>query len=262
MHRTARALTAATALVITGPTAAFASGWGADAPAARADAPAARAVAVAAACDAPAVPRAEIPEDVPGDIPDDALGGAPEDGAGGGDCEGASDVPDASGVPDAVDQQVAPGVPDRARDTPGADSGTGSGAGAGRSQVPGTGVGRSPAPGKAAPGTGQTPGRDSGGDTGDRPDSGDGTGTGSGTGDRPGTGTGSGTGDHPGTGHDTGDRPPTVQHGVDAGTGGSLTGSVPLLTAGAALIAAACAAALHRIGVPYPHRRRRRASDV
>ncbi|MYQ44956.1 tonB-system energizer ExbB, partial [Streptomyces sp. SID4985] len=61
MHRTARALTAATALVITGPTAAFASGWGAHAPAA----PAARAVVVAAACDAPAVPRAEIPEDVP-----------------------------------------------------------------------------------------------------------------------------------------------------------------------------------------------------
>ncbi|MGW4299514.1 hypothetical protein ACWEHT_07025 [Streptomyces sp. NPDC004646] len=227
MHRTARALTTATVLVITGPTTAFASGWEAGAPAA------------AAACDTPAVPRAEIPEDVPGDIPDDD--------AGGGDCGAVSDAGDA----------------------PDADSGTGSGAGAGRSQAPGTdasrsqapgtGETRSPAPGKAAPGTGQTPGRDSG-DTGDRPDGG------TGSGDRPDTGNGNGTGDRPdtgtGTGYDQGDPPPTVQHGVDAGTGGSFGGSVPLLAAGVALIAAACAAALHRICATYPPRGRRRSSDV
>jgi hypothetical protein len=38
-----------------------------------------------------------------------------------------------------------------------------------------------------------------------------------------------------------------VQHGVEAGQGGSFTGSVPALVAGGILIAAACAGAGHRL---------------
>ncbi|MEU2927018.1 hypothetical protein ABZ636_18505 [Streptomyces sp. NPDC007251] len=41
--------------------------------------------------------------------------------------------------------------------------------------------------------------------------------------------------------------PPTVQHGVEAGTGGSFTDSVPALAAGATLIAAACGGAGYRL---------------
>jgi hypothetical protein len=38
-----------------------------------------------------------------------------------------------------------------------------------------------------------------------------------------------------------------VQHGVEAGTGGSFTDSVPALAAGATLIAAACGGAGYRL---------------
>ncbi|MFI1068362.1 hypothetical protein [Streptomyces puniciscabiei] len=60
-------------------------------------------------------------------------------------------------------------------------------------------------------------------------------------------------------GHDCGDRdgrrgpgtdgcdPPTVQHGVEAGAGGSFSDSVPALAAGAAFIAAACGGAGYRL---------------
>ncbi|MFG3206300.1 hypothetical protein [Streptomyces sp. NPDC048192] len=41
--------------------------------------------------------------------------------------------------------------------------------------------------------------------------------------------------------------PPTVQHGVEAGAGGSFTASVPALAAGATLIAAACGGAGYRL---------------
>ena len=47
--------------------------------------------------------------------------------------------------------------------------------------------------------------------------------------------------------------PPTVQHGVAAGQGGTFDDSVPALAAGAALIAAACGAVAYRL-----HRPRRR----
>ncbi|MFJ5032620.1 hypothetical protein ACIQB5_32050 [Streptomyces sp. NPDC088560] len=46
--------------------------------------------------------------------------------------------------------------------------------------------------------------------------------------------------------------PAGVQHGVEAGQGGSFTGSVPALVAGGVLIAAACAGAGHRL---HGHRR-------
>ncbi|MFE9448526.1 hypothetical protein [Streptomyces sp. NPDC006739] len=41
--------------------------------------------------------------------------------------------------------------------------------------------------------------------------------------------------------------PPTVQRGVEAGEGGTFTGSVPALVAGGVLMAAACAGALYRL---------------
>lgn len=41
--------------------------------------------------------------------------------------------------------------------------------------------------------------------------------------------------------------PPTVQYGVEAGTGGSFTDSVPALAVGAAFIAAACGGAGYRL---------------
>ncbi|MFF3919651.1 hypothetical protein ACFYZB_40770 [Streptomyces sp. NPDC001852] len=41
--------------------------------------------------------------------------------------------------------------------------------------------------------------------------------------------------------------PATVQHGVEAGAGGSFTDSVPALAAGATLIAAACGGAGYRL---------------
>ncbi|MET8561864.1 hypothetical protein ABZV75_15180 [Streptomyces flaveolus] len=46
--------------------------------------------------------------------------------------------------------------------------------------------------------------------------------------------------------------PAGVQHGVDAGQGGTFSDSVPALAAGAALIAAACAGAVYRL---FGHRR-------
>lgn len=55
----------------------------------------------------------------------------------------------------------------------------------------------------------------------------------------PGTSTGTGTG--------SGERPPTVQQGVDAGRGGAFTDSVPALVAGGLLIAGAGCATVHRL---------------
>ncbi|WP_030809474.1 hypothetical protein [Streptomyces sp. NRRL F-2799] len=57
-------------------------------------------------------------------------------------------------------------------------------------------------------------------------------------------------GDEDGQGWDSGpakDDPPTVEHGVQAGAGGTFTDSVPALTAGGALIAAAAAGAGYRL---------------
>ncbi|MFD6925996.1 hypothetical protein ACFV99_38065 [Streptomyces sp. NPDC059944] len=50
-----------------------------------------------------------------------------------------------------------------------------------------------------------------------------------------------------GTGAGTGERPPTVQQGVQAGRGGAFTDSVPALVAGGLLIAGAGCAAVHRL---------------
>ncbi|MGV4989054.1 hypothetical protein ACVB8X_42140 [Streptomyces sp. NRAIS4] len=48
--------------------------------------------------------------------------------------------------------------------------------------------------------------------------------------------------------HDTGGcDPATVQHGVEAGAGGTFTDSVPALAAGSALIATACGGAGYRL---------------
>ncbi|MGW0883948.1 hypothetical protein [Streptomyces sp. NPDC002671] len=56
-----------------------------------------------------------------------------------------------------------------------------------------------------------------------------------------------GTGGDGGNGGDGLQPPPGAQHGVEAGGGGSVNDSVPALVAGGALIAAACAGAVHRL---------------
>ncbi|MGW0766983.1 hypothetical protein [Streptomyces sp. NPDC002676] len=56
-----------------------------------------------------------------------------------------------------------------------------------------------------------------------------------------------GNGGNGGTGGDGRQPPPGVEHGVEAGGGGSFNDSVPALVAGGALIAAACAGAVHRV---------------
>ncbi|NEB94316.1 hypothetical protein G3I21_21960, partial [Streptomyces bauhiniae] len=57
-------------------------------------------------------------------------------------------------------------------------------------------------------------------------------------------------GDEEGQGRDSGpakDDPPTVEHGVQAGAGGTFSDSVPALAAGGALIAASAAGAGYRL---------------
>ncbi|MCT9006637.1 hypothetical protein [Streptomyces rhizosphaerihabitans] len=68
----------------------------------------------------------------------------------------------------------------------------------------------------------------------------------------PDSGTGSDTGAGMGTGTGAGERPPTVQRGVQAGEGGVFTDSVPALVVGSVLVAGAVGAAAYRL-------RRRRA---
>jgi hypothetical protein len=69
-----------------------------------------------------------------------------------------------------------------------------------------------------------------------------------GTDSGPGTGADNGIG--PGSG--TGDRPPTVQRGVEAGQGGVFTDSVPALAVGGVLIAGALGVAAHHLRRRHP----------
>ncbi|WRZ89583.1 hypothetical protein OHB54_11220 [Streptomyces sp. NBC_01007] len=71
----------------------------------------------------------------------------------------------------------------------------------------------------------------------------------------PDSGTGSDTGAGMGPGTGAGERPPTVQRGVQAGEGGVFTDSVPALVVGSVLIAGAVGAAAYRLN----RLRRRRA---